>query len=264
MNHNFAQSAATQIGEVHATFWQRALFAVLEGVFVANVADNGEALVMDIFSEMGDKTSLLDAAQLLGEAKDMPSILPYYNGRPGIIDDECPFNETTGVAGMEDSVLNNLRMGYIAVARQAAVKGWTNAETNRALQEDWHRRSGNNNLYRFVDRSGRAWENAQYFQMQVRTNASRVWQVVPLAVGERRADDALAALVHDDLRLQRVPLLLAGVMPALFLLGRCTGLSVASARTASMPASPLSSSFLPGRENAPSLTGMSSARRMAV
>ena len=77
---------------------------------------------------------------------------------------------------MEDSVLNNLRMGYIAVARQAAVEGWTNAETNRALQEDWHRRSGNNNLYRFVDRSGRAWENAQYFQMQVRTNASRVWQ----------------------------------------------------------------------------------------
>ena len=37
-----------------------------------------------------------------------------------------------------------------------------------------------------------------------------------LAVGERRADDALTALVHDDLRLQRVPFLLAGVMPALF------------------------------------------------
>ena len=128
-NHNFATSAAAQIGDVHATFWQRTLFGVLEGIFAANVADNDSDLVMDISSEMGDKTSMLDAAQLLGDAKgklaaiamhsqaetyfnqigsisyvapakDMPAILPYYNGRPVIVDDECPFDPSTGVAGV--------------------------------------------------------------------------------------------------------------------------------------------------------------------
>ena len=143
-NHNFAQSAAAQIGEVHATFWQRTLFNVLEGVFANNALPstqpappatplpalgNDGDLVMDISGDMGDKTSLLEAAQLLGDAKgklaaiamhsqaetyfntigsisyvapakDMPAILPYYNGRPVIVDDECPFDPTTGVAGI--------------------------------------------------------------------------------------------------------------------------------------------------------------------
>ena len=30
----------------------------------------------------------------------MPAILPYYNGRPVIVDDECPYDDTTGVAGI--------------------------------------------------------------------------------------------------------------------------------------------------------------------
>ena len=77
---------------------------------------------------------------------------------------------------MNDNVLNYLRMGYVSVARQASVEGWTQAEANRALQDDWNKRTRNNNLYRFVDRSGTAWENARYFQMLTRTNASRVWQ----------------------------------------------------------------------------------------
>ena len=128
-NHNFAQSAASQIGEVHATFWQKTLLNVLDGVFAANVAANGGDLVMDISDEMGNEMSLLNAAQLLGDAKgqlaaiamhsqaetffnqfdsfkyvqiapDRPAMLPHYNGRPVIIDDSCPFDPATGVAAI--------------------------------------------------------------------------------------------------------------------------------------------------------------------
>ncbi|NCU27802.1 hypothetical protein EOM86_13975, partial [Candidatus Nomurabacteria bacterium] len=76
---------------------------------------------------------------------------------------------------MEENLVRTLRFGYIDVARQAAVGGMTYTETNKALQERWQKDSGNDSLYRFVDKAGRAWENARYFQMLVRTNSQRVW-----------------------------------------------------------------------------------------
>lgn len=76
---------------------------------------------------------------------------------------------------MQDNLVRTLRFAYIDVARKAAVEGLTHAEVNKELQDRWQKDSGNESLYRFVDKSGRAWENARYFQMLVRTNAQRVW-----------------------------------------------------------------------------------------
>jgi len=76
---------------------------------------------------------------------------------------------------MQQNLVRSLRFAYIDVARQAAVEGMTYTEINKALQERWQKDSGNQSLYRFVDKSGRAWENARYFQMLTRTNAQRVW-----------------------------------------------------------------------------------------
>jgi len=76
---------------------------------------------------------------------------------------------------MQENLVRTLRFAYIDVARKAAVEGLTHAEVNKELQDRWQKDSGNESLYRFVDKSGRAWENARYFQMLVRTNAQRVW-----------------------------------------------------------------------------------------
>ena len=76
---------------------------------------------------------------------------------------------------MQDNLVRTLRFAYIDVARKAAVEGLTHAEVNKELQDRWQKDSGNESLYRFVDKSGRAWENARYFQMLTRTNAQRVW-----------------------------------------------------------------------------------------
>jgi len=168
-NHNFAATAAAQIGEVHATFWQRTLFGVLDGVFANNMLPsvqptvpipalgNDGDLVMDLSGELGDKTSLLDAAQLLGDAKpnlaaiamhsqaetyfnqigsisyvspakDMPSVLPYYNGRPVIIDDECPFDPATGVAGI--TLFAKGAVAFNAIARAVPFEPDRNAPAN--------------------------------------------------------------------------------------------------------------------------------------
>ena len=112
---------------------QRMLFASLKGVFADNVANDDGDLVLDITSETGDaaflsKWTLLDAAQLLGmhkgrltaiachsavetqlnkiggdsqvykPADERAGTLASYNGKSIVVDDECAFNPSTGVA----------------------------------------------------------------------------------------------------------------------------------------------------------------------
>ena len=58
-------------------------------------------------------------------------------------------------------------------------------------------------------------------------------EVVPAAIAEIKADYLPARFVSDYLGFLGVPLLLPGIAWALFFLGRSTGLSVTSIRTAS-------------------------------
>jgi len=75
---------------------------------------------------------------------------------------------------MSERVVYSLRTAFVDVFRQATVEGMTANETQRALRDRWDELAGDDNAYRFVDRSGRRWEGARYLQMLVRTNAQRV------------------------------------------------------------------------------------------
>lgn len=47
-------------------------------------------------------------------------------------------------------------------------------ELAKQFQAEWAIRSKDNNPFRFIDKAGRAWENARYIQMLTRTTAQRV------------------------------------------------------------------------------------------
>lgn len=112
---------------------QKALFAILKGVFADNEANDGGDLINDITEETGDaafldKFTILETAQLLGDAKDKltavamnsaaelaltkvsyannayipasqtPNKLPSYAGFSVIVDDACAYDPDTGIA----------------------------------------------------------------------------------------------------------------------------------------------------------------------
>lgn len=77
-------------------------------------------------------------------------------------------------ASMSASVKAALRETAINVFTQGAAAGLTMHEQARQFQAEWSLRAKDRNPYRFVDKRGRAWENARYIQMLTRTTAQRV------------------------------------------------------------------------------------------
>lgn len=77
---------------------------------------------------------------------------------------------------MSANAISKLRNSFVEVYRRGAVEGLTTNELQRELQSEWDKRARNENTYRFVDRSGRAWSNANYLQMLVTTNSERIWR----------------------------------------------------------------------------------------
>jgi len=113
-----------------AAYWnkmrQKRLMKVLDGVFGRNVANDSSSLVLDLSANTMGKSDIMLGAQLLGDRKseltgiimnsavetylagldtnaslyrasDGAAVLPKYNGRDVIIDDNCPYNAGTGV-----------------------------------------------------------------------------------------------------------------------------------------------------------------------
>jgi len=124
--------ARTLIGDFQIRARQKMLMRTLKGVFASNIAKNSGDLVFDITGLAGnaavlDEYSLLDAAQLLGDAKgaltaivcnsqvevwlnklggksqvykpadERQGVLASYNGKSLIMDDALPYNPQTGV-----------------------------------------------------------------------------------------------------------------------------------------------------------------------
>ena len=123
---------ANHIGDYWNRKYQAQTFAVIDGIFASNVANDDSDLVMDISAEAGDDgiitgNSMLIAAQLLGDvkenlvavamhsqvethlniigaipktgaAKDNPMVVSYWNQRAVVMDDACHYDPVTQVA----------------------------------------------------------------------------------------------------------------------------------------------------------------------
>ena len=68
----------------------------------------------------------------------------------------------------------NLRQALIDTWRQAELEGQTLAERHKAAKEKWDALAGDTLASRFVDRSGRPWDNDNYLNMLTRTTVARV------------------------------------------------------------------------------------------
>ncbi len=106
---------------------QKRLMKVLDGVFGRNVAADGSSLVLDLSANTMGKSDIMLGAQKLGDQKaeltgivmhsavetylagldtnaslyrasDAASVLPQYNGRQIVVDDNCPYDAGTGKA----------------------------------------------------------------------------------------------------------------------------------------------------------------------
>lgn len=75
----------------------------------------------------------------------------------------------------ENSVLA-LRQAVVEVNRRAAIEGMSLKDQHKAIQESWNELAGDDSNFQFVDRSGKAWDNARYLQMLSRTTAQRVYR----------------------------------------------------------------------------------------
>lgn len=91
----------------------------------------------------------------------------------------CPENSrglaATSTDKMGADLIDTLRRAVVEVERQAAIEGWTMDEIRKAIEDKWAEVSKNDKNFKFVDKSGRAWENGRYCQMLARTTATRVW-----------------------------------------------------------------------------------------
>ena len=192
---------------------QKDLFALLRGVFAANLASNGGDHILDISGESGNgsllgKNSILQASQLLGDAKGelvaiamhsmaesvlsqaenashfyRPSTtageLSQYNGRNIIMDDMCGFNPSTGVAEI-------FLFGAGAIAlNKVPMEHETEADRDKASGQDKvYSRRGNILHVRGVKWTDASCEGDSPTRAELATagNHSRVWEAKDVRV----------------------------------------------------------------------------------
>jgi hypothetical protein len=88
----------------------------------------------------------------------------------------------------------HLRAAFLHTFRQGVVEDHSARETHKQLQQRWGDVAGNVEGQRFVDGSGRRWDNAQYLQMLTPTTASRVSR-----------ESYIDTLVESGFKLARIP-----------------------------------------------------------
>lgn len=75
---------------------------------------------------------------------------------------------------MDQSVLNGLRQSVVNTYRQGSIEGWTSNRIQREIQDSWGRIARDMGSRKFIDVSGRSWDNSNYLRMLTRTTTARV------------------------------------------------------------------------------------------
>ena len=77
---------------------------------------------------------------------------------------------------MAESTVIALRRSVVEVQRRAAIEGMSLKDQHKAILESWNALTGDDSNFQFVDKSGKAWDNARYLQMLSRTTVQRVYR----------------------------------------------------------------------------------------
>ena len=76
---------------------------------------------------------------------------------------------------MSKSNIDALRQATLEAVRQGAAEGLTSVQIQALLKAKWQAYSTDPDNFRFVDKSGRVWNNDTYINMLARTTAQRVY-----------------------------------------------------------------------------------------
>ena len=77
---------------------------------------------------------------------------------------------------MSMNAIRQLRSAVVETFRLSAVEGYSHNTLQKKMQEAWDAKTKNESAFRFVDKAGKAWSNASYLQMNVRTNSWNAWR----------------------------------------------------------------------------------------
>lgn len=91
-----------------------------------------------------------------------------------------------------------LRQAVTETFRQADLEAWTARERIRELQRRWDGIAGDLVPNRFLDKSGKAWPNAQYTQMLVRTTQARVHREAYIDTVVENGDELMIIVAVGD------------------------------------------------------------------
>ena len=99
---------------------------------------------------------------------------------------------------MAQSVIEALRRATVSTIQEAALSGLSLREQKNLLREKWEVACKDLGEASFVDSGGRTWEPRDYFTMNVRTNAMRVYNDVLAANITADGDDLAQITRHGD------------------------------------------------------------------
>ncbi len=99
---------------------------------------------------------------------------------------------------MEQSIIAALRNATVGTIQEAAVAGLSYGEQKKLMQERWEAACKGLGDARFIDSGGHEWDSRDYFAMNVRTNAMRVYNDVLAGNVAKDGGDLVQVTRHGD------------------------------------------------------------------
>lgn len=99
---------------------------------------------------------------------------------------------------MEQSIVDALRRATVSTIQEASVSGLSYREQKNLMRERWESAVAGLGEAKFIDAGGHEWDSRDYFAMNVRTNAMRVYNDVLAGNVARDGGDLVQVTRHGD------------------------------------------------------------------